>query len=142
MNTEEKTKIVVQTTIKAEIEKVWEFWTSPEHITKWNAANDEWHTPHAENDMRVGGKFLSRMESKDGSMGFDFEGVYETVKPRELIEYILGDSRKVKIEFISSENVTKVIETFETESVYSIELQQAGWQAILDNFKKYSEAYK
>jgi uncharacterized protein YndB with AHSA1/START domain len=135
----EKTKITVETTIKAPVEKVWKLWTSPEHIVKWNNASPDWHTPKAENDVKAGGKFNIRMEAKDGSSGFDFSGVYDVVKPFERIEYTMGDGRKVKITFTTTGNTTKVIETFEAETENSIEMQKNGWQSILDNFKKYSE---
>ena len=135
-----KQSITVQTTIKAPIDKVWKFWTLPEHIIHWNNASADWHTPRAENDLRVGGKFLSRMEAKDGSEGFDFGGVYETVKTNELIEYKMDDGRKVRIDFTSNSNEIKVIERFEAEVIHSIEMQRGGWQSILDNFKKYTEA--
>jgi uncharacterized protein YndB with AHSA1/START domain len=140
MNTSEKTDITVQATIHAPVKKVWELWTIPEHITRWCFASDDWHAPSAENDLRAGGKFSSRMEAKDGSVGFDFGGIYETVKTHEVIEYVLGDGRKVKIVFNGNGNETEVIETFETESTNPVEMQRAGWQAILDNFKKYVEA--
>ena len=132
--------ITVENTIKAPVDKMWKFWTSPEHITKWCAASEDWHTPHAENDVRVGGKFLSRMEAKDGSFGFDFGGEYTDVKMHEVIGYILGDGRKVKINFTAKDKETKVVETFDAETENSIEMQRSGWQAILDNFKKYTEA--
>jgi len=140
METQEKTVITVENTINAPVEKVWEFWTKPEHIIKWCNASDDWHTPRAENDLKVGGKFASRMEAKDGSMGFDFGGVYDAVRTNEYIEYTMGDDRKVKINFSAQENKTKVVESFEAENTHSIEMQQGGWQAILDNFKKYTEA--
>jgi uncharacterized protein YndB with AHSA1/START domain len=140
MDTSEKTNITIQTTIDAPVEKVWELWTAPEHITKWCFASDDWHAPSAENDLRAGGKFSSRMEAKDGSMGFDFGGVYETVKTNELIEYVLGDDRRVKITFKQNGDQTEVVETFEAESTNPVEMQRGGWQAILDNFKKYVEA--
>jgi uncharacterized protein YndB with AHSA1/START domain len=130
-------KIIVETTVQAPVEKVWEYWTEPTHITKWNTASEEWHTPFAENDLQVGGKFLSRMEAKDGSFGFDFGGVYDDVRLNEGIAYTLEDGRKVTISFISQGDETKVIETFDAESTNPIEMQEAGWQAILDNFKKY-----
>lgn len=135
-----KINITVEAVINADVEKVWEYWTKPEHITQWNNASPDWHTPHATNDLQVGGKFLSRMEAKDGSFGFDFCGVYDEVKIKELITYTLGDERKVSINFNSDGNTTKVTETFEAENENSVELQQGGWQAILDNFKKYVEA--
>jgi uncharacterized protein YndB with AHSA1/START domain len=139
MNTNKKTEITVSVIVNAPLQKVWQFWTLPEHIKQWNFASDDWHTPKAENDLRVGGKFLSRMEAKDGSFGFDFLGVYDEIKENELITYTMGDDRKAKIIFINEGNATKVIETFEAENENSIELQQGGWQAILNNFKKYSE---
>jgi uncharacterized protein YndB with AHSA1/START domain len=112
----------------------------PEHITKWSNASDDWHTPYAENDLRVDGKFLSRMEAKDGSFGFDFGGVYNDVKNQELIAYTLGDGRKVNIHFTNKDGGTKVVETFEAEDENSLELQKTGWQAILNNFKNYVES--
>lgn len=139
METSNKTIITVEATVNAPVEKVWKFWSSPEHITKWNNASDDWHTPYAENDLRVGGKFTSRMEAKDGSFGFDFWGVYDVVVTNERIEYTLGDDRKVKIVFTDKGNATQVIESFEAENENSIELQKGGWQAILDNFRKYTE---
>ncbi|MBY0146921.1 SRPBCC family protein [Neobacillus niacini] len=133
----ETKKIIVETTVKAPVEKVWEYWTEPTHITKWNTASEEWHTPYAENDLKVGGKFLSRMEAKDGSFGFDFGGVYDDVRLNEGIGYTLEDGRKVTINFIRQGDETKVIETFDAENSNPIEMQEAGWQAILDNLKKY-----
>src|SRR5690349_12404741 len=132
--------ITVETTVNAPVEKVWNFWISPDHITKWSTASDDWHTPYAENDVKPGGKFLSRMEAKDGSVGFDFGGVYDDVKENEHIEYTIGDGRKVEVHFTARGNETKVVETFEAEGTHSIEMQKGGWQAILDNFKKYVEA--
>jgi uncharacterized protein YndB with AHSA1/START domain len=140
METQEKTIITVENTIHAPVEKVWEYWSKPEHITKWNNASDDWHTPRAENDLRTGGKFLSRMEARDGSMGFDFGGVYDEVREHEYIGYTMGDNRKVKVNFSPQGNSTKVTETFEAENSHSLEMQKGGWQAILDNFKKYTEA--
>lgn len=139
MEASNKTIITVEATVNAPVEKVWKFWSSPEHITKWNNASDDWHTPYAENDLRVGGKFTSRMEAKDGSFGFDFWGVYDVVVTNERIEYTLGDDRKVKIVFTNKGNATQVIESFEAENENSIEMQKDGWQAILDNFRKYTE---
>lgn len=131
--------ITVETVIKSPVAAVWQYWTLPEHVTKWSNASDDWHTPHAENDLRVGGKFLSRMEAKDGSMGFDFWGTYDAVKQHELIEYTMGDGRKVKIVFSDLGHETKVTETFEPENENSLEMQRGGWQSILDNFRKYAE---
>ena len=137
-----KAQITVQTTIQAPVEQVWKFWTSPEAISKWNNASPDWHTPYVENNVKEGGLFLWRMEAKDGSFGFDFGGTYKVVKPNEQIQYVLGDERKVKIDFHSMGSATKVTETFEAESENSLELQQTGWQAILDNFRKYVEKNK
>lgn len=134
-----KTVITVESTINAPVEKVWEYWSKPEHITQWNAASDDWHSPRAENDLRPGGKFSARMEAKDGSMGFDFEGVYDAVTPHEYIAYTMGDGRKVEVRFSQSNNATKVVESFEAEDMNPHDMQQAGWQSILDNFKKYTE---
>lgn len=139
MKPQSKTVITVENTINATVEKVWQYWTKPEYIIQWNNASDDWHTPRAENDLRVGGKFVSRMEAKDGSFGFDFGGVYNAVTTNEYIEYTLGDGRKVKINFTAGEDKTNVKESFEAETQNSVEMQRGGWQAILDNFKKYVE---
>jgi uncharacterized protein YndB with AHSA1/START domain len=139
MDSEKKVQITIEALVEASKEKVWECWTEPKHIIKWNNASEDWHTTHAENDLHTGGKFLSRMEAKDGSFGFDFGGVYDEVKLYETIEYSLGDGRKVKINFSEEGNNTKVIETFDAETENSIERQQMGWQAILNNFKNYTE---
>lgn len=136
---EDKQKITIKVAVNVPVEKVWRYWTEPEHIKKWNSASMDWHTPIAENDLRVGGKFFSRMEAKDGSFGFDFGGVYDEVELYKVISYTLDDGRKVWINFESRENFTEITETFEAESTNPIEMQQGGWQAILDNFKKYAE---
>lgn len=133
-------QITVETTVQAPVEKVWQYWSGPEHITKWAAASDDWHTTRAENDLRAGGKFLSRMEAKDGSFGFDFGGVYDDVKQHEVIDYTMGDGRKVSVRFSGVGNETKVVETFDAENTHPVDMQRTGWQAILDNFKKYVEA--
>jgi uncharacterized protein YndB with AHSA1/START domain len=133
------TKITVTATIDASIETVWNNWTAPEHIVNWNNASDDWHTPKAENDLRIGGKFLSRMEAKDGSFGFDFEGTYDVVETHKTIEYTLPDGRHVSIQFQEKGNQTEVTETFDPENQNPPELQQQGWQMILNNFKKYTE---
>jgi len=136
----ETTALTVKATVNVPVEKVWSFYTSPEHIMQWNNASPDWHTPHAETDLRAGGKFLSRMEAKDGSFGFDFWGIYDEVKTNELIAYTMGDNRKARIVFEGSNNTTVVTVTFEAETENTIELQKGGWQAILDNFKHYTEA--
>ncbi|MES2805680.1 MAG: SRPBCC family protein [Bacteroidota bacterium] len=131
--------ITVQSTINASMEKIWELWTAPEHVMKWNNASEDWHTPFAENDLKVGGKFKYTMASTDGTMRFDFEGVYTNVVNPSLIEYEMADGRKVKIVFEKDAEGIKVIESFDPETVNPEEMQKNGWQAILDNFKKYVE---
>lgn len=139
MTTEEKTSITVETTINAPVAKVWEAWTMPKHILQWNNASEDWHTRKAENDLRHGGSFVSWMEAKDGSFGFDFGGIYDEVKPQQLISYTMGDGRKVRIAFKEDEGATTVTETFDAESTHPVDMQQQGWQAIMDNFKSYVE---
>ena len=134
------TKVTVETTVNAPVEKVWKSWSEPQHITKWCAASDDWHAPKAENDLRTGGTFSTRMEAKDGSFGFDFGGVYDNVRKNELIEYTMGVGRKVHVTFSTSGEQTKIIETFDAETTNPVEMQRGGWQAILDNFKKYTES--
>lgn len=133
-------KITIQTTVNAPIEKVWDSWNKPEHITQWAFASDDWAAPHAENDLKVGGKFKTRMESKDGKEGFDFEGAYSNVEEHKLIEYDMSDGRHVKNEFEQTPEGVKIITTFDPENENPIDMQRQGWQAILDNFKKYTEA--
>ncbi|MFE1243090.1 SRPBCC family protein [Fictibacillus sp. NPDC058756] len=140
METSNKVTIKVETTVQKPVAEVWKYWTESQHITNWSFASDDWHAPNAENDLRAGGRFLTRMEAKDGSFGFDFGGAYDEVKPNEFIAYTLDDGRKVTITFNSQDNETKIIETFEAEATNPVEMQEAGWQAFLDNFKKYSES--
>ena len=140
METTTKTAITVETVIKAPVEKVWKFWSEPKHITQWCNASDDWHAPYAENDLRLNGKFKTTMAAKDGSASFDFGGVYTKVQSNQVIEYIMDDGRKAKIIFSGNGPETKVTETFEAEDINPIEMQRGGWQAILDNFKKYTEA--
>jgi uncharacterized protein YndB with AHSA1/START domain len=140
METATNTAITVEATVNAPVEKAWEIYTNPDHVTQWNHASDDWHSPHAENDLRPGGKFLYRMEAKDGSFGFDFGGVYDEVKPHELIAYTIGDGRKVQTIFAKEGNATKVTVTFEAENQNPVDMQRGGWQAILDNFKKHAES--
>ncbi len=140
METQNKTVITVESTINASIEKVWSYRNLPQHITKWAFASDDWHTPRAENDLKLGGSFSSRMEAKDGSMGFDFSGTYDEVEKNKYIAFTLGDGRKVAIKFSAGADATKIVESFEAEHTNPIEMQQGGWQAILNNFKKYTEA--
>lgn len=134
-----KSPITVQASIAAPLQKVWDYWTGPEHVTQWNQASEDWHCPKASNDLRTGGKFSSTMAAKDGSMSFDFEGVYDEVIPGELIRYTMADGREVSISFEVQDGMTLVIETFDPESMHSEELQRAGWQAIMDSFKRYVE---
>ena len=134
------TKITIESIISANTNKVWDYYTLPEHITKWNFASDDWHCPKAENDLRVGGKLKSRMEAKDGSFGFDFEAIYDEVINHKKISYNLTDGRQVITVFENQNGKTKVTTTFDAETQNSVELQRNGWQAILDNFKKYVES--
>lgn len=131
--------ITVTTTVNASVEKVWEVWTSPVHIMHWNNASADWQTTFAENDLQKDGKFSSRMEAKDGSFGFDFGGVYDKVKQHEQIAYTMGDGRKVNTSFAADNGNTKVTTVFEAESQNPVEMQQSGWQNIMDNFKNYVE---
>jgi uncharacterized protein YndB with AHSA1/START domain len=133
--------ITVQQVVNAPLEKVWDYWTNPEHITQWNNASDDWYTPHAISDLTPGGTFSYRMEARDGSVGFDFAGVYDAVTPNNELQYTLGDGRKVTVQFQPQDGGTNVIELFEAESSHPVEMQQTGWQAILDNFKKYTETH-
>ena len=132
--------ITVEVVVNAPLEKVWNCWTAPEHITKWCQASDDWHSPKATNDVRVGGKFLTRMEARDGSFGFDFEGTYTAVDLHKRIEYDMADGRIAKISFLKEGNGCKIIESFEAETENPEEMQKGGWQAILNSFKKYAEA--
>lgn len=136
----EKTLVTIETTVDAPVQKVWDAWTEPEHIMQWNAASDDWHTPSATNDLREGGTFTSRMEAKDGSMGFDFGGTYTKVIEHKQIDYTMSDGRTVSVMFDEHDGHTHITETFVAETENSVEMQRAGWQSILDNFKKYTEA--
>lgn len=132
--------ITIETVVHAPIEQVWEFWTKPEHIINWAFASDDWEAPHAENDLTVGGKFKTVMSAKDKSVNFDFTGVYTAIEKKKLIEYTIGDGRHVSVEFSETPQGVKIIETFDPENENSEELQRAGWNAILENFKKYAES--
>ena len=131
--------IIVQTKIQAPIAIIWDLWTKPEHIIQWNAASEDWHTPYAENDLKVGGKFKSTMASKDGTMSFDFVGTYDVILDKKLIAYTIEDGRSVMIVFDELEDGFEVREYFEPESVHPEELQYQGWLSILENFKQYVE---
>ena len=139
METAEKTAITVEAVVKAPVEKVWKYWNEPEHIKRWAFASDDWHAPYSENDLRKDGTFKTTMAAKDGSFSFDFGGVYTEVQTNKVIEYVMTDGRKVSILFNSNGNETKVTETFDPENTHPLDMQRAGWQAILDNFKKYTE---
>jgi uncharacterized protein YndB with AHSA1/START domain len=139
METATKKTITVEVLVKAPVDKVWKSFTEPKSITQWCFASDDWHAPSAENDLRPEGKFTTRMAAKDGSMGFDFGGVYTRVREHELIEYAMDDGRMVSVTFRREGNETRVTETFDPEATNSLEMQRGGWQAILDNFKKYVE---
>lgn len=134
--------ITVTTQVNVAPKKAWDIWTTPAHITQWNQASDDWHTPHAEIELVQGGKLLWRMEAKDRSMGFDFEAIIKEVIQSEKLAYTLGDGREVVVVFEAKEGGTFVTETFDPETENSTELQQQGWQAILDNYKKYAEAHQ
>jgi uncharacterized protein YndB with AHSA1/START domain len=131
--------ITVSTTVNAPIEKVWDYWTNPEHIMKWAFASDDWEAPAAENDLREGGRFKTTMAAKDKSASFDFTGTYDAIKQHALIEYTIDDKRRVKVTFEQTPEGVKVTETFDPESVNPEEMQRGGWQSILDNFKKHVE---
>jgi uncharacterized protein YndB with AHSA1/START domain len=139
METQEKIVITVEATVNAPVEKVWKIWTGPEYIVLWNTASEDWHTTKAENDLREGGKFSSRMEAKDGSFGFDFEGIYDEIKTNELIAYTMPDGRKVRTIFAGEGNQTSVTSSFDAENTNSVEMQKFGWQAIMNSFKAYVE---
>ncbi|MFW0717674.1 SRPBCC family protein [Pedobacter sp. N23S346] len=131
--------IKVEALVNAPVEKVWTFWTDPKHIIKWTFASIDWHAPYAENDLRVEGKFKTKMAAKDGSVSFDFEGIYKLVEAHKRIAYGLGDGRQVEISFEEVDGKTLVVEVFDPEDQNPLDMQQIGWQAILDNFKKYAE---
>jgi uncharacterized protein YndB with AHSA1/START domain len=139
METKGKTSITVETTVNAPVDKVWTIWNEPKHITQWCSPSPDWHTPKSTNDLRVGGKLVSTMAARDGSMSFEFQGTYTKIEKNKVIEYDIADGRKVKIVFTSEGNKTKVAETFDVEDQNPVEMQRGGWQAILDNFKKYTE---
>jgi uncharacterized protein YndB with AHSA1/START domain len=134
-----KTVITISADVNAPVNKVWEYWTTPEHIMQWNSASPDWHCPASSNDLRVGGKFSATMAAKDGSFSFDFAGVYTEVEENKKISYVMGDGRKVDVWFEEKDGKTKIVSSFEAENTHSLEMQRGGWQAILDNFKKHTE---
>lgn len=133
------TKITISTNVFADVEKAWSYYTSPEHITHWNFAIDSWHCPSASNELKAGGKYTARMEAKDGSFGFDFEAIYDEIIEHEKIVYTMSDDRKVVVQFNTNNYQTEINITFDAENQNPIEMQRDGWQAILNNFKKYTE---
>ena len=133
-------KITVETLVKAELADVWNAWSRPADITQWNSAQDDWHTTRSEVDLREGGRFLSRMEAKDGSAGFDFTGTYTRVIPQQTIEYRMEDGREVRVDFVEQKGGVLVRNTFDAETQNTPELQRTGWQAISDNFGRYVES--
>lgn len=140
MDRDDRVLVSVQAVIGAPVDLVWKKWTSPEDIKLWNNASEDWHTPDAYNDLRIGGRFSYRMEARDGSAGFDFGGIYDNIIERGFISYTLGDGRKVSVTFSALGSKTGIVEAFETENINTAEMQRAGWQSILDNFKKYTES--
>lgn len=136
---QQKPRISVAVVVKAPLDVVWRSWTLPDHITQWNHATADWHTPKAMLDLRAGGRFLYRMEAKDGSSGFDLIGTFDHVTIHESIAYTLVDGRKVEVRFGGNGNITTVVETFEAESMHSLDQQREGWQSILNNFKTHVE---
>lgn len=139
MSTKTRTAVTIGTTVNAPIEKVWKYFSEPEHITQWAFAVDDWHAPYADNDLRKDGRFKTTMAAKDGSVSFDVTGVYTEVAPHQRIAYTMDDGRKVDVLFESKGNTTKITQTFEAEDQNPVDMQRDGWQAILDNFKKHVE---
>ncbi len=133
-------KITIETVVKSRLNSVWDAWNNPDDIKRWNTAQDDWHTTRSTVDLREGGKFLSRMEAKDGSMGFDFEGTYTRIVPHSIIEYRMSDGREARVEFVKHGDSVSVKTTFDAETENPPEMQRAGWQAISDNFGRYVEA--
>ncbi|RUO31092.1 SRPBCC domain-containing protein [Aliidiomarina soli] len=133
-------KIAIETHVKASLAETWKAWNDPEAIKQWNTAQADWHTTHSEVDLRAGGRFVSRMAAKDGSVAFDFEGQYTNVVPQQLIEFEMADGRKVKVEFSEISGCVLVQEVFDAETEHSVEQQREGWQAILNNFASYVES--
>lgn len=135
------TKVTIDAVVSAQVNKVWDYWNLPKHITVWNTAHPDWHCPTAENDLKVGGKLKSRMEAKDGSFGFDFEGTYNEVAPQKKLSYVMPDGRHVTTTFEAIGDKTKVTTVFDAENENPVEMQKAGWQSILNNFKNYTESH-
>lgn len=140
MKTADTQSITVETLVNAPVEKAWKAFSEPEHIRQWAFASDDWHAPYAENDLRKDGKFKTTMAAKDGSFSFDFEGVYTSVVPNKSFEYVIADGRTVKVDFLQEANGTRIKETFDPENENPIDMQRAGWQAILENYRKHVES--
>lgn len=140
MSSEAKRRIRIQTDIQAPVSRVWRHWTDPTHVRRWNSAMEGWHTPYAESDLSVGGRFNYRMETVDGSIGFDYAGVYDAIRPETRIELTLDDGRKVSVDFSGNDERTHIDQEFEAENENPEDMQRAGWQNILDNFKTYTES--
>jgi len=134
--------ITIEAIVNAPVAHVWKCWNEPQHIVKWAFASDDWEAPSATNDLRAGGTFVTVMAAKDGSAKFDFSGVYSVVTPHEIIEYVMADGRKVSTRFTSLGDKTKMVETFDMENENPEDMQRAGWQSILNNFKKYAESFR
>ncbi|WP_298245935.1 SRPBCC domain-containing protein [uncultured Christiangramia sp.] len=132
-------KIEIESKINAKLDQVWEYWTKPEHITKWNKASEDWLCPNAENDLKDGGKFKYRMESEDGKVGFDFAGTYKEVKEKEKLTYELEDGRNAEVTFSEEDGNVMIKETLDTEDENPVEQQEQGWKSILESFKTYAE---
>lgn len=132
-------KITIKTQVKGDLQQVWNAYTNPKHIINWNFATPEWHCPKAANDLRIGGEYLVRMEAKDGSFGFDFKAIYKELTPEQSFVYVMEDGREVEVSFTPQGDTTEIVIVFDPENQNPIEMQQAGWQAILDNFKRYAE---
>ena len=139
METTTPTVITVEADVNAPVEKVWNYYNNPDHVTKWNFAVEEWHCPWAKSDLRVGGQFSSRMEAKDGSFGFEFAATYTEVETNKKIVYVMGDGRRCTVSFLPIGNTTHMVIAFDAETQNPLEMQKGGWQAILNNFKKYAE---
>jgi uncharacterized protein YndB with AHSA1/START domain len=137
--TQSSIKITVSCVVNAPVNHVWTCWTAAEHMVNWNFASDDWHCPAATNDLQVGGKFVATMAAKDGSMSFDFIGTYDEIATHKYIRYHGTDNRVVEVSFEATENGILITETFDAETVNPVEMQQAGWQAIMNNFKAYAE---
>lgn len=134
------TKLTIHTTVHTDLDHAWEVYTNPDYMTKWNFASNDWYCPSAANDLRIGGKLTSRMEAKDGSAGFDFEGTYTDIDDKKFIAYTMGDGRTVEITFKEGNGETMVTVMFDAEDTFPLEFQKQGWQAILENYKTCAEA--